>query len=436
MTKFDELRNKYHQFYFDDYHIENNNGNIKIDYFFHITDLDNFVTSWTFKASKEIDSIIFDKLVFSLGLIEAISYYKITCCKDFVIACGKINDKQCLFLKKLIYNGLGEFMFKNNIDVSIDELVNIIYQKDETNKLHDISSYEGILVPVGGGKDSCVSLELLKDNNISTYCINANETIKNVINESGINNNYYVTRTLDKKMLDYNAKGFLNGHTPFSAIVAFSTFICAYLNGIKYIALSNESSANESTVSGSFVNHQYSKSYEFENDFNEYMHNLVDSDIHYFSFLRPLSELQIAYLFAKNNKYYNVFRSCNVGSKKGIWCGNCPKCLFVYIILSPFIKEDKLINIFGKKILDNQELENDFRGLVGIDKNKPFECVGTRNEVVAALTTYIKNNSSYLTDKYKDFILNNQVNIEPILKSFNEENNVPKELVSIIKDVL
>lgn len=432
MTKFEELRNIHKSFNYDDYKIEEDGNSINVSYYYSIDNLDSFVTKWSFPFSKKYNNEILDKLVFSLGMVEAISYYKITCPKVVNINCGCLSQSQTKFWKKLFYNGLGEFMYKNGINVSIDDLFDFTYTDLKQSPIHDDNKYEGILVPVGGGKDSCVSLELLKNRNISTYCINPNTTISNVINTSGIKDNYKVSRTFDSKMLEYNAKGYLNGHTPFSAIVAFSTFICAYLNSIKYIALSNESSANETTVKGSFVNHQYSKSYEFENDFSEYVKGLTDCDVHYFSFLRPLAEIQIAYLFSKTDVYNKVFRSCNVGSKKGIWCCNCPKCLFVYIILSPFIPEEELISIFGEKLLDKQSLEEDFKGLVGINENKPFECVGTRSEVLAALGKYIINNSSLLTDKYSEYIKNNAAPIEDMLKSFNSINNVPKELIDII----
>ena len=92
-------------------------------------------------------------------------------------------------------------------------------------------------------------------------------------------------------MLELNKKGYLNGHTPFSAIMAFSSIIAAYLNGLKFIALSKESSANESTIKDSYINPQYSKSYEFEKDYRYYDSTLVNSGVYYFSFLRPINEL-------------------------------------------------------------------------------------------------------------------------------------------------
>lgn len=107
----------------------------------------------------------------------------------------------------------------------------------------------------------------------------------------------------------------MNGHTPFSAIVAFLSFYTAYLIGAEHIVLSNESSANEGNLSGASVNHQYSKSFAFEHDFQQYAHKNLMPDIHYFSLLRPFNELQIAKYFAALPQYHAVFRSCNAGSK-------------------------------------------------------------------------------------------------------------------------
>lgn len=436
MTKFEELRSKYKSFNYDGYKLTKDNQVLNIEYNFSIDNLDSFKTTWSFPYKNITSQEILDKLVFSLGLVEAISYYKLTCSKEINIKCNKLSSSKEKFFKKLFFNGLGEFMYKNNININQDDLFTFNYDKEEDRILHDLSSYKDVLVPVGGGKDSCVSIELLKNNNITTYSINPNETITNVIKVSDVKNNVTVKRTLDPKILDYNSKGFLNGHTPFSAIVAFSSFITSFLNGFKYIALSNESSANESTVKGSFVNHQYSKSLEFENDFINYIKSICDSDIHYFSFLRPLKEIQIAYLFSKLNKYHSVFRSCNVGSKKGIWCSSCAKCLFVYIVLCPFIKEEDLIKIFGKKVLDNKDLEEDFKGLIGVNDVKPFECVGTRDEVLVALKAYISSNNSYLTDKYKDVISSANSSLDSFLKDFDANNNVPSDIVNLIKEAL
>ena len=125
------------------------------------------------------------------------------------------------------------------------------------------------------------------------------------------------------------------------------------------------------------INHQYSKTIEFENDFRNYAKKYLRTEIEYFSMLRPINELQIAMLFSKIEKFHKIFKSCNVGSKENVWkwCNNCPKCLFVYIILSPFLYKEKLINIFGEDLFKNEGLLKTFIELCGYGETKPFECV-------------------------------------------------------------
>ncbi len=454
--QFRELREKYKKFIFRDYEKTIEEGYLNIKYFFETEGLESFVSKWKFPLSAEMvpeikdpDSLlndaILDRLIFSLGMVETISYYKVTCPKTVVIECGYLTDFQTEWWRKLYRNGLGEFLYLNGIEyIEPEELVTFEFAGTNKNKtdinkpLHDERTYEGALVPIGGGKDSVVSLEVLKGQPIITYTINGNETTRNVIDVCDYKSGDYVAkRILDKKILEMNAKGFMNGHIPFSAVVAFSSVISAYITGRKNITLSNENSANESTVKDSFVNHQYSKSYEFEKDFEEYFKTLTDSDIHYFSLLRPLTELQIAWIFSSAKKYHKVFRSCNRGSKEGIWCCNCPKCLFVYIILSPFLSESELVEIFGEKLLDKESLDLDFRELAGIEENKPFECVGTRREVLACLKDYVdKGGKSLLTDRYSDQISRIFYNIDEMLDEWNDENSVPADYLEKLKNTM
>ena len=455
---FSELRQLHKEFIYKGYSVTRDDNAYHIEYSFEISGLSEFNPTWVFpvkavgaatddRASADLtQDPVFNRLIFSLGMVECISYYKITCPEKFTVKCGVLTDDQLKWWRKLLYNGLGEFMYRNGIDISEEDLVNITCKSDSekatasesvVSPLHDEHNYTGCLTPVGGGKDSVVSLELLKDKDIVTYTVNGNATTRAVIDicdhKSG---DYTASRTLDKRMLDLNAEGYLNGHTPFSAIVAFSSVIAAYILGRKYITLSNETSANETTVKDSFVNHQYSKSYEFECDFGEYLSQITDSDIHYFSMLRPLTEFQIAALFSGSKAYHKAFRSCNVGSKKGIWCCDCPKCLFVYIILSPFLSEQELKDIFGEKLLDKESLDKDFRELIGIEENKPFECVGTRREVASAMKIYRQHGGrSLLTDRYAEYI-DSTVTEKNMLSEWTDEHNVPAELERIVKSAV
>ena len=143
-------------------------------------------------------------------------------------------------------------------------------------------------------------------------------------------------------------------------------------------------------VQGSTVNHQYSKSFKFEKDFHEYQNRYLPGSAGYFSMLRPLSEFQIARYFAKQKQYHPIFRSCNAGSRTDSWCGHCPKCLFVYLILSPFLSSQEVRDIFGRDMLQDEDMKETLEQLIGIREEKPFECVGSRAEINTAMVLTIQ----------------------------------------------
>jgi hypothetical protein len=146
--------------------------------------------------------------------------------------------------------------------------------------------------------------------------------------------------------------------------------------------LSNEWSANEGNTLflGQVINHQYSKSLEFELAFREYCRQSLSTSIEYFSLLRPWHELQISRLFSQFPNYFSKFLSCNRGQKVGLWCGECPKCLFAALILSPFLSPETLQKIFGQDLLNKSSYLPIFEELTGLVEVKSLECVGTREE--------------------------------------------------------
>lgn len=442
MYKFEDLRNKYKEFIYEKYEIIENNNEYEIKFYFNIPNLTTFEPKIIIKkeniTNKNINKDFLEYLVFNIGLVELISYVKCTCSPNIIIKCGYLNNEQINWFKKLYYNGLGEFLYRNNINISEQDLFNI--ETTQEKKEFNIE-YNGIgnLIPVGGGKDSNVTLELLKEEDNTCFIINPKGANIECANISGYNT-ITIKRILDKKIIELNKEGFLNGHTPFSAIVAFTSFLCAYLSNKKYIILSNEDSANQSTVLGTNINHQYSKTYEFENDFNEYTKKHFNIDIKYFSLLRPLTEFQIGMLFSKIEKYHKTFKSCNLGSKGETWewCCNCPKCLFVYTILSPFLYKEKLINIFGKDLFEDETLLETFKELLGYKETKPWECVGTYEEVRYAVSLLIKKLENqklpYLLEYYKNnypLYLN-----EKFETKYNEKNNLDEHFEKIIKEAI
>lgn len=441
MDKYNELRNKYDTFIYDSYEIEELENTTKITYNFIVPSLTQYKPTLEVKKFK-IDSFT-KNLIFHIGLVELVSYWKATCSKNVIIKAGYINKEQMEFFKKLYFYGLGELFYTNGITPNYDDFINIKCELKEQNI--EIPNYvgNGNLIPIGGGKDSNVTLEIMKSDFEDNLCfiINPKQVTLSCAQTAGYLNEKIVTvkRTIDKNLIELNKQGFINGHTPFSALVAFLSYFNAYITGKKYILLSNESSANESNVDGTKINHQYSKTYEFECDFNEYTKKYFKIDIKYFSLLRPLSEYQIAMLFSNYEKYHEIFKSCNVGSKKEpwYWCCSCPKCLFVYIILSPFLYKEKLIRIFGEDLFEKEDLLDIFIELTGYGKTKPFECVGTYEEVRYAITKTISklDKQPYLLKYYKEhFELENlNKNLE---NKYNRENNLNPYFENLLKSEL
>ena len=446
--KYKLFREKYTEFIYEKFLIDESEDEYKLSFVFHIPGLSKFVPTWTLKKpDKErltADDPILKRLVFSLGLVELISYWKIACPKTVRIKAGKLCREQAEWWKSQYLSGLGEFFYRNEISVTFEDFMAI--ESDgpdftsavlETSDLQD--KLDGCLIPVGGGKDSIVTLNLLSDLRKKSVCYVMNS--RGATDSSALGAGYKaeqilnVSRTLDQNMLELNKQGYLNGHTPFSALVAFSGVLMAELYGKKYVVLSNESSANESTVAGSNVNHQYSKSFQFEADFDHYIKSFIGSKVQYFSILRPWSEFQIAAYFSSLTDFHSVFRSCNAGSKTNSWCGKCAKCLFVALLLTPFLSDESITDIFGRKILEDAQLVPILNELCGLSPEKPFECVGSREEISTAMMLGIKirekNRLSlpYLLTYFKetDIFSETVQNGNRYFDYYQEENLLPPE---------
>ena len=440
--EFEKYRETYQEFWYNSYSVSEDEKAIYLEYEFEIPNLMKFHPKLQIDKKdlqlKKLNTVQVENMVFHIGMVELISYWKCTCSPKVRIQCGYLSQEQIAWWKKLYFYGLGELFYRNQIQTDIENFMQIECKKTEVLEYPEIQDKsEGYIIPIGGGKDSVVTLETLKRSK-NDYCliINPKPVTLRCAEIAGIDEKHIIEihRVIDKNLIELNGKGFINGHTPFSAMLAFVSYFVAYLTSKKYIALSNENSANESNVVGEKVNHQYSKSFEFEKDFEQYTSKYLKAPVKYFSFLRPLNELQIAKLFAKHEQYHSTFKSCNVGSKEKEWkwCCNCAKCLFAYIILSPYLYSEKLIHIFGEDLFEKQELLDTFLELTGNRETKPFDCVGTFEEVKFAVSKVIQNLKQahqglpYLLEYYyKHYKLVDMT--EDITKRYNEENYLTEE---------
>lgn len=443
--KYENLRSQFPIFVYRSFSVERSKNTLVLTFYFECGKY-RFTPSTSLQVSSEhplleLPEEALNNLAFHIGMVESLSYWKAFCSPTFIVESVALSELQTQWWTKLFFLGLGEFFYTNGIAVNQSDF--LIINALGTTKIvpFSLGKSDKFLVPIGGGKDSAVSLELLKSLNkrVVPFAINPRGATEETILAANfsLKSALFVNRNFDTALLELNRDGFLNGHTPFSAMLAFTTLLVAAATGISNIALSNEASANESTVIGTDVNHQYSKSWEFESDFRSYVARYISPDLNYFSLLRPLSELQIALLFSKFSQHHSHFKSCNVGSKQNRWCCNCSKCLFTWIILSPFLSPEHLTAIFGENLLENEDNRDFLNELRGFSNEKPFECVGTLEEVNCALNEAVVRfpelKKSKLLQGYKPV---SAPSINTILQHFEVEHAVPDILLSHLKAVL
>lgn len=318
-----------------------------------------------------------------------VSYYKALVAPALDLGATDLDVGAASFLRTLYLNGLGEFAHHNALDLA--PRLNFTGARGALAPIAAVLPRRA-LVPVGGGKDSLVTVERLRavGEPMALFAVNPKGPIVATIEASGLEA-VTITRTLDPALFELNARGALNGHVPITAIVSLAALLAAAWHGFDRVVMSNERSADFGNFDDAGVNHQWSKSSAFEALLRAELARAVSPDLDWFSLLRPLSELAIAERFAASERYDAVFSSCNRNfhlrrpGPEGRWCRDCPKCRFVFLALAPFMAKERLTAVFGGDLLaDAAQLEG-FAELAGLSGHKPFECVGATGEAAAAL---------------------------------------------------
>jgi len=361
-----------------------------------------------------------------LHLIAGVSYYKAAVPSQVSIDSYAIDTATAALVEMVYFNGLGEFAYRNGLNLrdrfklpvneplsrrergwgegaSADAASSVAVPSPPAPLPRGVGSNapalglaHHALVAIGGGKDSLVSIEALRNAGVAETVtwIGGSQLIRACAERTGLPT-LNIGRTLAPELFELNRQGAWNGHIPVTAVNSAIMVLAAVVQGVDQVVFSNERSASYgSQIAGTGeVNHQWSKGWAFEKAFGEYVQQHIAADLNYYSLLRPLSELAVARQFAKTDFYDAHFSSCNrnfhiLGERPvNRWCGVCPKCHFVFLALAPFMPKIRLVRIFGRNLLDDMEQAGGYDALLEFQDHKPFECVGEGKESRAAMAT-------------------------------------------------
>lgn len=340
-----------------------------------------------------------------LHLIAGVSYYKAGVPAQVSIDSYAIDADTAALVETIYLNGLGEFAYRNGLNLrgrfklpvaSLPSPASGRGAGGEGGSAPNLNLTHHALVAIGGGKDSLVSIEALRNAGVAETVtwIGGSQLIRACAERTGLPM-LNIGRTLAPELFELNRQGAWNGHIPVTAVNSAIMVLAALVQGVDQVVFSNERSASYgSQIAGTGeVNHQWSKGWAFEKAFGEYVQQHVAADLQYYSLLRPLSELAVARQFARTDFYDAHFSSCNrnfhiLGERPvNRWCGVCPKCHFVFLALAPFMPKTRLVRIFGRNLLDDSEQAGGYDALLEFQDHKPFECVGEGKESRAAMAT-------------------------------------------------
>ncbi|WP_199515610.1 hypothetical protein [Nucisporomicrobium flavum] len=332
----------------------------------------------------------FHRVLELLHVVAGVSYYKVGA-PERIEAPTAVPVEAAALFTAVYSKGLGEYAYVNQLPYVLDMTVEV---PGTSPAAGPVDNSEGRpLSAVGGGKDSIVTLEILRAAGLDPvpFSVNPNPVIVAVNAASGLPA-LAARRKLDPRLFELNKAGARNGHIPVTAINSLIAIATATLHGLGPVVMSNERSASDPNLvwNGHEINHQWSKGVEAEGLLRAAVTAHAGLTEPYFSLLRSLSELHIAQLFARFTAYDDVVTSCNKAFKlhdpTARWCGDCPKCRFVALAMAPSMPRDRLTHIFGRDLFADPAQVPGYLELLGIDAHKPFECVGEVEESLVALT--------------------------------------------------
>jgi hypothetical protein len=377
-------------FYFEGYEFDADAKQVSLRYSFDQVEHFTHNVYFDFEFDSQYHKNALDRVLRSLWLMAGVSYYKLWMPPKIIVKGTELSQAEAEFFSETYRLGLGQLCYENQLSLS---RVAVFEGRGSGGGAVDGLGEGGDLVALGGGKDSLVSTSIMEAGgcNFATFSAVYSDEAGRALHELGelvCRPFLAMRRQFDPRMLELNQQGAYNGHVPVTAEIMFIGLAAAVLSGRRRVIFSHEASAGEGNVEyeGVEINHQYSKSLAFEQAIRGHVQESLSPDLDVFSLLRPLGELRITELFAKGpmERFWGHFTSCNRSFRHGssgfTWCGECPKCAFMFLALAVFVPKEKVVGMWGENLLTKDSLEPTYRELLGLTGHKPFECVGEIEE--------------------------------------------------------
>lgn len=316
-----------------------------------------------------------------LSIVASVSYAKASGPGIIDIGARALTLSAAAFITSLFDEGMREFAHHNGFPLRTTFAL-ADHSVAPARPVAPRSDRHGVLIPVGGGRDSAVVATALADAHPILMSVGANPYSARIAERLDMPF-HVVTRAIDPALLVLNAGGAPNGHVPVTAINSLIAIVLAEALAMESVVMANEYSSSAPTriVDGTSINHQFSKSIVCESS----LRRALDESgigVQYFSALRDRRDREIARVFMeKCAPLHTAFMSCNramvrdEARRSDGWCGSCPKCRSVFLSLAPWSDPSHMTGIFGSDLLDESDQMEGFAALLDTGE-KPFECVG------------------------------------------------------------
>jgi len=400
------LRESYPSFRVEDVHATADPSGLRLEFSFAAGDArfrpTVHLTGLHPEEIAQADSLTARRLIRALAIIEAFSYWKAFCSPVIEVAPPAPDAVEVGWWNSFWPGAMGEFFYRNNIDFTGPGFLDIRSADgaasgsgDGSGETHaagpGLSRAASPLVMFSGGKDSLALTLAVRPSDVSDvdfFLYNPTPGQRRLAGSLAGNGRILeLRREILPELLALNAQGHPNGHTPYSAYLAVAAMLAGYLRGNPYVLAGNSRSDDEPNVEsylGRPINHQWTKSYEFEAALQEYGHRWLPGTPLYSSPLRPLLELQIIASLSANVDMYLRTASCNRTKGKG-WCRTCAKCAWVFLATAALFGHDLAVRKIGGDMFADPSLSELYERMAGLTGTKPFECTGTEDEVRTAI---------------------------------------------------